>query len=49
MKATRVFQLTALALVVVAVVQVAYWLFDQRSYAIDRVQDMRQLYAQQIA
>src|SRR5579871_5556165 len=49
MKATRVFQLTALALVVVAVVQVGYWLFDQRSYAIDRVQDMRQLYAQQIS
>ena len=31
MKATRVFQVTALALVVVAAVQVGWWLFDQRS------------------
>ena len=48
MKATRVFQLTALALLIVAVVQVGWWLFDQRSYAIDKVVDMRQLYSQQI-
>ena len=33
MKRTRVFQMTVLLLVVVAAVQVGYWLFDQRSYA----------------
>ena len=33
MKSTRVFQLTTLALVLVSVVQVGWWLFDQRSYA----------------
>lgn len=48
MKATRVFQVTALALVVVAAVQVGWWLFDQRSYAIEKVRDSRALYTQQI-
>jgi signal transduction histidine kinase len=47
MKATRVFQVTALALVVVAAVQVGWWLFDQRSYAIEKVRDSRALYTQQ--
>jgi signal transduction histidine kinase len=49
MKATRVFQVTALALVVVAAVQVGWWLFDQRSTAIEKVRDSRALYSQQIA
>ncbi|MDB6089257.1 MAG: hypothetical protein JWN85_2041 [Gammaproteobacteria bacterium] len=49
MKATRVFQLTALVLVVVATVQVGWWLFDQRSYAIEKVRVARTLYSQQIA
>lgn len=49
MKATRVFQLTALALVLVAVVQVGWWLFDQRAYAIEKVRGARQLYSQQIS
>ncbi|HKT74447.1 MAG TPA: HAMP domain-containing sensor histidine kinase [Steroidobacteraceae bacterium] len=49
MKATRVFQLTALALVAVAAVQVGWWLFDQRSYAIDKVRATRELYTQQVA
>jgi signal transduction histidine kinase len=49
MKATRVFQVTALALVVVAAVQVGWWLFDQRSAAIEKVRDSRALYGQQIA
>src|SRR5215475_15804481 len=49
MKATRVFQVTALALVVVAAVQVGWWLFDQRASAIEKVRDSRALYAQQIA
>src|SRR5215475_8856404 len=48
MKATRVFQVTALALVVVAAVQVGWWLFDQRSSAIEKVRDSRALYNQQI-
>jgi signal transduction histidine kinase len=48
MKATRVFQLTALALVVVAAVQVGWWLFDQRSKAMEKVRDARSLYSQQI-
>src|ERR1700748_501756 len=49
MKATRVFQVTALALVVVAAVQVGWWLLDQRSYAIEKVRDSRELVSQQIA
>src|SRR5579863_6901035 len=48
MKATRVFQLTALALVVVAVVQAGWWLFDQREYAIDKARAARTLYSQQL-
>jgi signal transduction histidine kinase len=48
MKGTRVFQLTALALVLVAVVQVGWWLFDQREYAIEKVRGARALYSQQI-
>lgn len=48
MKATRVFQVTALALVVIAAVQVGWWLFDQRSQAIEKVRDSRALYSQQI-
>jgi signal transduction histidine kinase len=48
MKATRVFQLTALALVVVAAVQVGWWLFDQRSYAMEKVRAERTLYTGQV-
>ena len=48
MKATRVFQLTALALVVVSAVQVGYWLYDQRDRAMDRVSAERTLYARQV-
>ncbi len=47
MKATRVFQLTALALVVVSAVQVGWWLFDQRAYTIEKVRAARALYAGQ--
>jgi len=43
MKATRVFQVTALALVVVAAVQAGWWLVDQRSYAIEKMRDARTL------
>jgi len=48
MKATRVFQITALAMVVVAAVQAGYWLYDQRSSAIEKARDVRTLYTQQI-
>ena len=48
MKATRVFQLTALALVVVAAVQVGYWLFDQRTKAMERVRAEHTLYLRQV-
>jgi signal transduction histidine kinase len=48
MKATRVFQITALAMVVVAAVQAGYWLYDQRSSAIEKVRDVRILYTQEI-
>jgi signal transduction histidine kinase len=48
MRATRVFQLTALALVVVSAVQVGWWLFDQRAYTVDKVQAARALYAGQL-
>jgi signal transduction histidine kinase len=49
MKATRVFQLTALALIVVSAVQVGWWLFDQHAYAVEKVRETRTLYAQQLA
>jgi signal transduction histidine kinase len=44
MKAARVFQLTALALVVVSAVQVGWWLFDQHAYTLEKVQAARALY-----
>ncbi|MGH8132686.1 MAG: sensor histidine kinase [Steroidobacteraceae bacterium] len=47
MRATRVFQLTALVLVVVSAVQVGWWLFDQRANAIEKVRAARVLYAQE--
>jgi signal transduction histidine kinase len=49
MKATRVFQLTALALVLVSAVQVGWWLFDQQAYTVDKVQAARAGYAEQAA
>ena len=49
MKSTRVFQLTALALVLVSVVQVAWWVFDQRSYTQRNAQTLRTAYAGQAA
>jgi len=48
MKAPRVFQLTALALVVVSAVQVGWWLFDQRAYTIEKAQAERALYDEQL-
>lgn len=49
MKATRVFQITALLLVIVAVIQVGGWLLDQHDYTIAKVTAERTLYAQQAA
>jgi signal transduction histidine kinase len=49
MKATRVFQLTALALMLVSAVQVAWWLIDQRAYTIEKVNAARSGYAAQAA
>jgi signal transduction histidine kinase len=49
MKSTRVFQLTALTLVVVSAVQVGWWLFDQRAYTIEKVNAARAAYAGQTA
>jgi signal transduction histidine kinase len=47
MKATRVFQLTALALVVVSAVQVGWWLYDQHAYTLERLQLARSAYSGQ--
>ena len=47
MKASRVFQLTALALVVVSAVQVGWWVFDQHTYTAEKVRLARSAYAQQ--
>jgi signal transduction histidine kinase len=49
MKSTRVFQLTALALVVVSAVQVGWWLFDQHAYTVEKVNAARAAYAGQTA
>ena len=49
MKATRVFQLTALALVLVSAVQVGWWLLDQHAYTVEKVQATRATYAEQAA
>ena len=49
MKAPRVFQLTALALVLVSAVQVGWWLFDQHRLAIEKYRETHQIYAQQVA
>jgi signal transduction histidine kinase len=49
MKATRVFQLTTLALLVVSAVQVGWWVLNERSYTIDKVHAARTAYAEQAA
>lgn len=48
MKATRVFQLTTLALVAVAAVQAGWWLYDQSTEAMKKVSEERALYSQQV-
>lgn len=47
MRATRVFQLTALALVAVSAVQVGWWILDQHAYTLEKVRAARTAYAEQ--
>jgi signal transduction histidine kinase len=47
MKAPRLFQLTALALVLVSTVEVGWWLLDQHRFAVNKVREMHEVYAQQ--
>jgi signal transduction histidine kinase len=49
MKSPRVFQLTTLALVLVSAVQVAWWVFDQRTYTRQTTAAARAGYAEQAA
>jgi len=49
MKSTRIFQITALALVAVSVVQVGWWLLDQTRFATDTARVLESLYAKQAA
>ena len=48
MKPPRLFQLTALALVLVSTVEVGWWLLDQHRFAVDKVRQMHEVYAQQV-
>ena len=49
MKRTRIFQLTLLLLVVVAAVQVAFWVYDQGQRGAEQRAGLERLYAQQQA
>jgi signal transduction histidine kinase len=48
MKTPRLFQLTALALVLVSTVEVGWWLLDQHRFAVNKVAEMHAVYAQQV-
>jgi two-component system sensor histidine kinase VicK len=49
MKRTRLFQLTVLLLVIVAAVQVGYWIYDQHQRGVERTAALTRLYDQQSA
>jgi signal transduction histidine kinase len=49
MKTTRVFQITALLLVIVSVIQVGWWLYDQQNYSTQKLRDARTAYAREVA
>jgi two-component system, OmpR family, sensor histidine kinase VicK len=49
MKRTRVFQITVLLLLLVAAVQVGYWLYDQHERGAEKTADLMRLYDQQSA
>ena len=48
MKTTRVFQLTALVLVVISVVQVGFWVVSLRTFIIDKSDESLSLHAQEV-
>ncbi|HEY2592191.1 MAG TPA: HAMP domain-containing sensor histidine kinase [Steroidobacteraceae bacterium] len=48
MKATRLFQLTALLLVLISVLTVCWWLFDQQHYIAERMREAGQLHSEQL-
>ncbi len=48
MKATRLFQLTALLLVLISVLTVCWWLFDQQHYIAERMHEAQQLHGEQL-
>src|ERR1700692_1748989 len=49
MKTTRVFQITALLLVIVSVIQVGWWVYDQHDYSTQKLRDARAAYALEVA
>ncbi len=48
MKGTRVFQITALLLVIVSVIQVGWWILDLHHYSTQRLRDERATYAREV-
>ena len=48
MKTTRVFQITALLLVIVSVIQVGWWVYDQHDYSTQKLRDARISYAREV-
>ena len=48
-KGPRILQLTVMALVAVCSVQVGWWLYDQHRYAVEKVRELQDSYAQQAA
>ncbi|HSY09251.1 MAG TPA: HAMP domain-containing sensor histidine kinase [Steroidobacteraceae bacterium] len=49
MKTARVFQITALLLVIVSVIQVGWWVYDQQDYSTQRLRAARAAYAREVA
>jgi signal transduction histidine kinase len=49
MKTTRVFQITALLLVIVSVIQVGWWVYDQHDYSTQKLRDARAGDAREVA
>ena len=49
MKTTRVFQITALLLVIVSVIQVGWWVYDQYDYSTQKLRAARAGYAREVA
>ena len=49
MKRTRLFQLTVLLLVIVAAVQVGYWIYDQQQRGAEKTTALTRLYDEQSA